>query len=624
MTVTGGFTGKILRIDLTNETFEVETPPIEFYKDYVGGALLGAKLLYDETEANIDPLGEENKLIYTSGPLTGTEAPCASRLCIVTKSPLTQTITTSLSGGFFPVEIKRAGYDAIVISGKSKKPTFLFIKDGQVKFRDAKRYWGLDVFDTQMYMKEALRDQNIRISCIGPAGENLSTMGCVINEARAAGRKGVGAVLGSKNLKAIAIRGDEDVPVANREQTKKTISEILRYFKESPMAYPQFGKLGSSVAFEVTNTLGVLPSNNWLNEEDIDWDEVMGPKVLNEMNITRNPCDRCPVACSQVRLIRKGKYSGISSEGPEYESMFSLGTTLGIKSAEFTIVADRLTDELGLDNISVGAAVAFAMELYEKGIITKEDTDGLELNFGNEEASLALIRKIAFRDGWLADLLADGTRHAAKVIGKNSEDYTLEVKGLELPAYDVRGLKAHGVNFATSFTGADHNKGYAFQEVFGTPYPNAVDRLSLEGKGKLTKFNQDFASLYDIVTLCEFPAQAALVENFHRVMADLLTGTMGIEYSEEDAWKIGEKLVNICRMYNVRDGFSRKDDTLPKRIKNEPIPSGLSKGAVTTQEELDFMLDEYYEARGWTNDGIPTEAKLDELGLSFTKKDLKV
>ncbi|QQK06865.1 aldehyde ferredoxin oxidoreductase family protein [Miniphocaeibacter halophilus] len=618
---TGGFRGKILRIDLTNKEFYEETPPLEFYKDYVGGALLSAKIMYDETDPKMDPLSEDNKIIYSAGPLTGTDTPCASRLCMVTKSPLTNTITTSLSGGYFPVELKRAGYDAIVISGKAEKPTFVFIKDGTVKFRDATRYWGLNVFDTQMYMKEQLRDQNIRISCIGPAAEKLSTMGCVINEARAAGRKGIGAVLGSKNLKAVAIRGTDEIPVADKARSKKSISQMLKYFKASPMAYPQFGTKGSSVAFEVTSNLGVLPSYNWLNSEDIDWDEVMGPEVLNEYNITRNPCDRCPIACSQVRLIRKGKYSGISSEGPEYESMFSLGTLLGIKSAEFTIVADRLTDELGIDNISVGAAIAFAMELYEKGIITKEDTGGLELNFGNEDAALTLMKQIAFREGFGA-VLTDGTKKAAEIIGKGSEAYTLEVKGLELPAYDARGLKAQALNFATSFTGADHNKGYAFQEVFGTPYPHAVDRLALEGKGKLTKFNQDFASLYDIVTFCEFPAQAALVENFQALTAELLSGIMGFEYTEDDAWQMGEKLINLCRMYNIRNGFTRKDDSLPTRVKNEPIPSGLSKGAVTTQEELDFMLDEYYEARGWDQEGMPTPEKLEELGLEFAIKDL--
>ncbi len=618
---TGGFRGKILRVDLTNKTYEEETLPLEFYKDYVGGALLGAKLLYDETKPGMDPLSEDNKIIYTAGPLTGTDSPCASRLCIVTKSPQTGTITTTLSGGFFPVELKRAGYDAIVISGKAEEPTYLFIKEGKVRFGNAKKYWGLDVFDTQMYMKEDLNDQNIRISCIGPAGEKQSLMSCVINEARAAGRKGVGAVLGSKNLKAVAIRGTSDVPVADKELTKKSISTMMKYFKESPMAYPMFGKLGSSVAFEVASNLGVLPSYNWLNIEDVDWDAEMGPEVLNEMNITRNPCYKCPIACSQVRLVREGKYSGISSEGPEYESMFSLGTLLGIKSAEFTIVADRLTDELGFDNISSGATVAFAMELYEKGIITKEDTGGLELNFGNEEAALKLLRMMAHREG-IGAIFADGTKVAAEKIGKGSEKFTLLVKGLELPAYDVRGLKAHGLNFATSFTGADHNKGYAFQEVFGTPYPNAVDRLAIEGKGKITKFNQDFASLYDIITFCEFPAQAALVENFQSLIAELLTGVMGFDYTEEDTWRMGEKLVNICRMYNVREGFSRKDDTLPERVKYEPIPSGLSKGAVTTQEELDFMLDEYYEARSWTVDGIPTSEKLEELGLSFAIKDL--
>lgn len=611
MSFKGGFFGKILRIDLTNKTSEVDVLNADIYKKYIGGALLGAKLLYDETNPGIDPLSEENKLIYLTGPLTGTDTPCTSRLCITTKSPLTGTVTTSFSGGHFPVELKRTGYDAVVISGKSSEPTYLVIKDDKVSFKSAAKYWGLNTLDTQFYMKEDLHDQNIRISCIGPAGENLSAIAGIFNEARAAGRKGIGAVMGSKNLKAVVVRGTKEISIADKEAFKKAVGVMLKYFKESPLAYPVFSKVGSSCALEATNALGLLPSNNWQCNEDIDWDDLLGPKKLNSFNQTKNACHKCPVSCSQVRLVRNGKYSGISSEGPEYESIFSLGSLVGIKSPEFTIVADRLCDELGMDSISAGATVAFAMELYERGIFT--DTDGMELKFGKEEETLQLLRMMAQREGFAA-IFADGSKKAAEKIGKGSHKYTVEVKGLELPAYDIRGYKAHGLNFATCYTGADHNKGYAIQEVFGIPVPHAVERLDIKGKGKLTKHNQDFAALYDIVTYCEFPA-IFIAHSFQQIMADIMTAVTGIEYTEKDMWMIGERLINLCRLYNLREGFGRKDDSLPDRIKNDPLKHGLSKGEVISQEDLDFMLDEYYECRGWDKNGVPGKEKLKELGL---------
>ncbi|MCL2336176.1 MAG: aldehyde ferredoxin oxidoreductase family protein [Firmicutes bacterium] len=612
MSFKGGFFGKILRIDLTGKTSKVDVLDGDIYRNYVGGALLGTKLLYDELAPHTNPLGEENKLIYVLGPLTGTDTPCASRLCVATKSPLTGTVTTSFSGGFFPAELKKAGYDAVVISGKASEPVYILIKDDQVTINSAEKYWGLNTLDTQLYMKEDLRDKNIRISCIGPAGENLSAIAGIFNEARAAGRKGVGAVMGSKNLKAVAVKGTRQVPIADNEAFRKAVGLMLKYFKESELAYPVFSKVGSSCALEATSALGLLPSNNWQSAEDVDWDALLGPNKMSEFNKTKNACYKCPISCSQVRLVKNGKYSGVSTEGPEYESLFSLGSLLGIKSAAFTIAADRLCDELGLDSISAGATTAFAMELYERGIFT--GTDGLELKFGQEEEALRFLRMLAHREGFAA-IFADGTKKAAEKIGGNAHQYTLEVKGLELPAYDIRGYKAHGLNFATSYTGADHNKGYSIQEVFGIPVPYAVERLETKGKGKLTKFNQDFAALYDIVTLCEFPAVIAIPSVLQQVIADIMSAVTGIAYTEKDMWLLGERLNNLCKLFNLREGFARKDDSLPERIKNDPLKYGLSKGEVISQADLDLMLDEYYECRGWDKNGVPGAEKLKELGL---------
>ncbi len=615
----GGFFGKLLRINLSDRTTRVEEISPETLEKFVGGAALGAKLLYDEVPPGADPLGVENKLIYTAGPITGTDAPCASRLNITAKSPLTGAIANSLTGGYFPVEMKWTGHDAIVIEGKASEPVFVVIKDDAVAIKSAKKYWGLHTQDTQNYMKEDLGDHNIRISCIGPAGENLSRMGCIINEYRAAGRKGLGAVMGSKNLKAVAVRGSHKVPIAHEEKFKQTVREVLDHYKASELAYPVFSKTGTSLAVDAASELGFFPIRNWRETGVEDFSRHLGSEVYSRYRQTRNACYRCPISCSQVRMARKGPYAGIATEGPEFETIYSLGAMVGIKDPAFVIAADRLCDELGLDTISAGATAAMAMELYENGLFT--DTDGLDMHFGNQEAVLAFLRMVAYREGF-AGIFADGTRRAARAIGGNAGDYAMEVKGLEMPAYDVRGLKAHGVNFATSYTGADHNRGYAFQEVFGIPVPHPVERLAIEGKGALAKWNQDFTGSYDVATMCEFPAQLALAPVAQKVTADLLSAATGLDFGEQDVWRLGERLNNICRMFNVREGFSRKDDRLPKRVREEPIKDGLSKGEVISQKDLDFMLDEYYQARGWDRNGIPTPQKLRELGLEDTVKDL--
>jgi len=616
---TGGWFGKLLRINLTDRTSRVEEiDPALLYK-FVGGAALGAKILYDEVSPGSDPLGSENRLIFTVGPLTGTEAPCASRLNVATKSPLNNALGNALSGGYFPVEMKWAGFDGIVVEGKASEPVYVLIKDDAVEIRKAGRYWGLNTQDTQMYLKEDLNDHNIRIACIGPAGENLSLISCIINECRAVARKGVGAVMGSKNLKAIAVRGSKKVPIADQKKFKEATKEFLRYLKENELVYPVFAQTGTSLAVGATSALGFFPAKNWQDTGVEDLAPSLDSNAFAQYKQTRNPCYRCPIACSQVRMAKKGRYAGVSTEGPEYETIYSLGSVVGIKDPAFIIAADRLCDELGLDSISAGVTVAMAMELYERGIFTA--TEGLDLRFGNQEETLAFLRMMAYKEGF-AKLFADGTKRAGQAIGNGAEYYAMEVKGLELPAYDVRGAKAHGLNLATAYPGADHNKGYAPQEVFGIPIPYPVKRLEIKGKGILAKWNQDFSGCFDIPTFCEFPILLALIPVAQKVTADFLSAATGYEFTEQGVWHLGERLYNLCRMFNVREGFSRKDDYLPRRLMEEPIKDGLSKGEVISQHDLDFMLDEYYEARGWDKNGIPTPAKLQELGLEDTIQDL--
>ncbi len=621
----GGYTGKVLRINLTEMTAKYEPLPLETARDYIGGAGFGVKIIYDELQAGIDPLGPDNKLVLASGPFSGTTIPCASRMAVAGKSPLTNTIAVALSGGYFPVELKFAGYDALIIEGKAEKPTYVWIKDDEVHFRSAESIWGTTTADCQQVIKNALRDQNVRVVCIGPAGENLNKIACIINERRAAGRKGLGAVMGAKNLKAIAIRGTGTVGVASKEKLKIARSEMTKAMKESPVLYSEFSKTGTPSNVDWTCELGIFPAKNWTATGAFTPVEQIGVEALAKRNVGREFCYGCPVGCSQLKLARTEPYKGILTEGPEFETMYSFGGVTGVDNPDAIIAADRLADELGLDSISTGVAIGFAMELFEKGIIGLKETKGVELLFGSHESMLTMIRRIAFREG-IGELLADGVKIAAEKIGKGAEKYAMHVKGLELPAYDVRGAKAHGLNYATAYCGADHNRGYAFQEIFGTPVPYEVDRFAVQGKGTLTKWNQDVrTATSDCPTMCVFLLDMAVASFALQNTAALMEAVTGSLYSPEDIQRVGERINNLARVFNVREGFGRKDDTLPERIMKEPLRSGASKGQFISKEDLNQMLNEYYTARGWDPDtGVPTRDKLVELGLDYVADKQKI
>lgn len=613
----GGYTGKILRVNLTTQKISTEELSEDIAMQYIGGAGFGIKYLFDEVPGDADPLGEENKLIFAPGPLSGTPAPCASRMALTTKSPLTGAVGMSLSGGHFPVELKFAGYDMLIIEGKSEEPVYLWIKDDQVRIRSAKKLWGINTFDTQLLIKEAINDQNARIACIGPAGENLSKMAAIINEKRAFGRKGVGAVMGSKNLKAIAVRGTQSVAIADEAAFKQARTFMLSAMKESPQLYPSFSKYGTTEVVDVTSALGIFPSENYRNTGVVDYSDSLGVEASMEIEKGSEHCYGCPVGCSQLKLAKNDmKYKGALSD-PEYETYYSFGGTTGVKNLDSIIYSNDLCDRLGLDTMSTGVTIGFAMELFENGLLTLEDTKGLDLKFGNDEAMVKLISEIAFRTEGLGALLCDGSKVASEKIGHGSEKYAMHVKGLEFPAYDPRGAKAHGLNYATSYTGADHNRGYAFQEIFSIPVPNAYDRFSPEGKGWLTKWNQDIrCATTDCPTMCGFLMDMALPAVAEKNTADMVSSATGLSLTPEDIGKIGERVNNLARTFNITAGFSRSDDTFPERILTEPLQDGSSKGHYISKEELDFMLDEYYEARNWTKEGIPTREKLEELGLS--------
>lgn len=616
--IQGGYTQKLLRIDLTNQTYAEEIIQEKIIKDYLGGAGVALKYLYDEVDGAIDPLSAENKLIFSDGPLTGTNAPCASRISVVAKSPLTGAVGMCMAGGYFPAELKFLGYDMLIIQGKSEKPVYLWIKDGKVSFRSADRLWGTNTIDCQQIIKDDLGDQNIRIACIGPAGENLSRLACIINERRAAGRKGLGAVMGSKNLKAIAIRGTNPVPVADKEAFRAATGRMLAAMKESPVLYPDFSKLGTPMVVDAAWGLGIFPTKNFQTTGTWSPVEGLGAMANTAQKIGNEHCYRCPVGCSQMKLVRKGRYAGSLSD-PEFESMYSLGGTCGVDNLDDVIAADRICDEQGLDTISAGATIAFAMELVEKGILTKEEV-GMDLTFGNGQAMIDMLIKMAHRDGF-GDVLSDGSRIAAQRIGKDTGKYTMQVKGLELAGYDVRGVKAHGLGMATAYTGADHNRSYAFQEVFGIPVPHPVDRFAIEGKGELTKWNQDLrTATCDCATMCAFLMDMAVPAICTQNTADMVSSVSGLTFTSEDVAQIGERINNLTKLFNMKAGLTRKDDKLPHRVMHEPMAGGPSKGQYIPKEDLDRMLDAYYDARGWTREGVPTPEKLISLGLEAEGK----
>ena len=380
------------------------------------------------------------------------------------------------------------------------------------------------------------------------------------------------------------------------------------------MLYPAFSALGTPMVVEASWGLGTLPAKNWgatgewSPVDRIDTESNSKHRVANEY------CYECPVGCSQLKMVRGGEYKGTVSV-PEFETLYSCGSQTGVEDLDPIIVADRICDELGIDSISAGVTVGFAMELFEKGIISAKDTDGLDLRFGNSEAMLEMIRKMAWKEGCGA-LFSDGVKAAAEKIGGEAGKYAMHVKGLELPGYDVRGLKAHGLSMATSYTGADHNRGYAFQEVFGIPEPYAVDRFAIEGKGKLTKWNQDArCATCDCAPMCAFLMDMAVPGIALENTADLVGSVSGLNFTPREVELVGERVNNLAKAFNMREGFTRDDDALPHRVMNEPIKGGASKGQYIPRQDLDAMLDEYYEDRGWAKDGKPTRQKLEELNL---------
>jgi aldehyde:ferredoxin oxidoreductase len=607
---------RILHVDLTTRKYTVEPLNLVYARKYIGGKGLAARYLFDLLKPGTDPLGPENVLIIMTGPLTGTLAPAAGKYCVVTKSPLTGIWLDSYAGGYFAPELKYAGFDGVVIFGRAAKPTYLFIDDGEVEFRDAEGLMGKTTSETDKAVKEELGDETIKVMCIGPAGERLSRIAVISSCGRHHGRGGAGAVMGAKNLKAIAVRGTGGVTVACPEEFLRTCEESI---KKDVFGDPnaEFGRSGGTPEILMwAQEAGCLPTRNYSNGQFEGASKIDATAVL-ELAVRRRACFQCPIACSRWIRVPSGPYIGTEVEGPEFETLYSLGANCGIDRLDAIAKANFLCDELGLDTISVGVTIAWVMECYEKGILTPNDTGGIELEFGNHEAMITLIEKIGKREG-IGDILADGVALAAQRIGSGSERYAVHVKGLELPGYDPRASPAMGLAYATADRGGCHLRAWPVGvEAMGATgsfwmgTPIEIDRWSPKNKAMLViRMQHQYAAKFSLI-ICDF----CCWNNEH--MTNLLWTATGFnEYKDVRMFELaGERITNLIRVINVLEGITRKDDTLPPKIFEDPLKSGPAKGRVLKREDFEKMITDYYELREWDAEGRPILKKLKELDM---------
>jgi aldehyde:ferredoxin oxidoreductase len=602
--MSNGYVNSILKIDLTSKKITKSKLEDKLAQDFIGGRGMGDKILYNHLASGVDPLSPENVIVLTTGLLTGTNAPFSSRSFLVTKSPLTGAILMGNSGGYLGPELKFAGYDALVVTGKADLPSYLWINDSNVEIKSAKNMWGLGTKETEEIIGEET-DERARIACVGPAAEKLVKFACVRCGDRAFGRGGSGAVFAAKNLKAISVRGHGKVNVANRDAFASIVAQVLDSYKNNAFMQ-EWRKFGTPYIVGPMNELGIFPTRNWQTGLFEGYDKIDGNAHKN--HVTKHiTCFNCPVACNSWSVVQNGEYAGSECRGPEYETLWAFGGACGNSNLESIIAANEACNELGMDTESCGSTIAFAMELFERGILTERDTAGLKLSFGNHKAMVQLVKMIANREG-IGDILAEGTRKASQKIGKGAEKFAIHVKGLEMDGYDPRGAKAQGIAFATASRGGCHHSGYAKQELYDATF----DRFTEKGKGKLAKQNEDETAFVDSTGLCAFPHQLGVVSNDQ--LASLLYAASGIKEFSDVVYllRAGERIMNLERLFNLREGFTNKDDVLPERFLVNPMPTGNARTQVV---HFYPMLKEYYEARGWTNKGVPTDYTLRRLSL---------
>ena len=607
-----GYMGKILRVDLEKGKTEIEPLDGDRTKAFIGGRGLGISYLLEEVNPECDPLSPENRLIMMTGPLTGTGAPTGSRYMVMTKSPLTGALTCSNSGGQFPMMLKRTGIDGIIFKGSSSEPVYLWVEDNRAELRSAKHIWGKDTHQTTDQLIQETHKE-ARVACIGPAGENGVLFASIMNEKdRAAGRSGVGTVMGSKGLKAVVVKGTQKIPLRNEDAFRSVVKEYLGRFKEATKKQPlPLYTYGTAITIVGTQNVGVLPTRNFQQGTFEDWEKIGGEALTERYLVKPKACFSCPIACGRVTKIPDGPYQG-EGEGPEYETIYALGSNCGINDLAALTKANYICNEMGMDTISMGATIASAMEMFEKGILNESDI-GQPLPFGDSDGLIEMCQKTAFREGFGHDLALGSLRLTQKY---GHPELAIVAKGQEFAGYDPRGEKGMGLAYATSNIGASHMRGDpAYIEILGVPM--LIDPLTWEDKPKLVKQWQDVFAVIDSAGLCVFFSMRNYVTPTRDIKPEgilrLLNESTGADYDMEMLLQAGERIFNAERIFLVRAGFGAKDDSLPPRIVKEPLPDGPAKGHVC---ELEKMLPLYYEERGWDNDGHPTESKIKTLGLN--------
>ena len=608
-----GYMGKIARINLTERSVREEPLELEDLKKYIGGSGLAAKYLFRETDEKTDPLGPENVLIYLTGPFVGTPVPTSGRHCIVAKSPLTGIWGEADAGGKFGVWLKSLGYDGLIVKGESDHPVYIYIAGGKIEIRDARHLWGKDTFEIESRLQEELGHE-VAISCIGIGGENLVRFASIMHEGkhgRAAGRCGLGAVMGSKRLKAIVLKKGKLRPdIFDRGELTndlRTVIPKLTEIKKDSSLY------GTSRSISPGEAIGDLPIKNWqLGNWAEGADKINGRRMAEKILVGRFFCNQCPIGCGRTVKISEGPFAPVDGAGYEYETGALLGSNCLIDDMEAISKANEMCNRYGIDTIATGAVIAFLMEAFEKGIVTERDTDGLKVNWGDAGVCLNLIDRIARREG-IGSLLAEGSTRTAEAIGQGSSSFTVQVKNLDLPGHDPRCFNGLGLGYATSNRGACHTNSFTYVYMGRTSdpslgIPQPFDRLTSEGAGKVVAAAQNYMGLCDSLNICKFTAFGLKAADVNRWL-NLVTGW---NLSVEEFLKTGERIYNLKRLYNVRCGISRKDDTLPDRILN------LKREGLHAPErlpDLQKMLDEYYLVRGWDENGIPRKEKIADLGL---------
>jgi len=624
-----GFKGKILRIDLSKGSIAEETPTELFYRTYMGGSCFALYNLLKELKPGTDPLGPDNVLVFATGALTGVPVAGMTRFTIAARSPLTGGLGESEAGGFWGPELKFAGFDGLIVKGRSEKPVYLWVHDGNAAIRDATHLWGMDTGEAQERMRTELGDKRIRILLIGPGGENLVRYACVVNNLKhVCGRTGMGAVMGSKNLKAIAVRGKEKISLADGEGFRK-ITQAVTAAMETNIGTQNWRKLGTAAIVNPLNAGGMLPTLNFKRSRFEGAQKIAGETMEETISVGNEGCYACGIRCK--RKVRVEGIYQVSEKygGPEYETLGALGSCLGIDNLEAIAKGNELCNRYTLDTISTGMSIAFAMECFQEGLLTLEDTEGLELKFGNTEAMLTMIEHITYRKG-LGNLLADGVRRAAAKIGDAALPYALHVKGQELPLHEPRGKFGQGFGFAVSPTGADHLEAPPDQ-LFQAEAAIGLKALAPLGilepldplgtgphKVRLFRHAQLIFNLWNCLGVCNFaalPFPAGVITLPQ--MVEIVRCVTGWDTSLYELLKVGERMAAMGRMFNLREGIGADEDTLPKRL-FEPLPDGPNQGKGFSHEDFETAKSNYYGMMGWgPEDGHPTPGKLHELNLGW-------